>query len=170
LALREIITLPHTTLREKAHPVKTFDPEFQRIVNDMIETMRAAPGVGLAAPQVDVRQRVIVVEFGDEADETIPPKLYVVANPEIAETSGEKLLGVEGCLSIPNIVGEVERDEAVVVRGQNRRGKAVTLALSGWVARIFQHEIDHLEGVLFVDKASRIWKQETPPEGPMLGD
>jgi peptide deformylase len=122
--------------------------------------MRNEPGVGLAAPQVNVSNRLIVVEYGDEEDEDKPPKLYIVVNPEIVRQSGERELGVEGCLSIPGYAGEVERALAVTVRGQNRHGKPVKIKAHGWLARIFQHEIDHLDGVLFIDRAEKVWKIE----------
>lgn len=158
MALREIVTVPDAVLRRKAQKVRQFDADLQQLIDDMIETMRAAPGVGLAAPQVGVSQRVIVVEYGDDEDETQPPRLYVVVNPEIVETSPDTEMGVEGCLSIPGLVGEVERYRRIVVKGQNRRGQPIKLKLQGWVARIFQHEIDHLEGILFTDRAVRVWK------------
>src|SRR5512142_3456375 len=126
MTLRKIVTLPEPVLRRKARLVSTFDAPLQTLIDDMIETMRDAPGVGLAAPQVGVGQRLIVVEYaeppedGDEEKE-VKPKLYVVANPEIVKTSDEMVLGVEGCLSIPSLVGEVERFEKVQVKGLNRR-------------------------------------------------
>jgi peptide deformylase len=130
----------------------------------MVETMRVAPGVGLAAPQVKVPLRVIVVEFGDEDDEEAPAKLYAVVNPEIARTSSEMLTGTEGCLSIPGVVGDVERHKSVTVKGQDRTGRSIKIKASGWLARIFQHEIDHLNGVLFVDRAIRVWQSSDEPE------
>jgi peptide deformylase len=127
--------------------------------------MRAAPGVGLAAPQVSVSERVIVVEYPEnEEDEEAEPKLYVLVNPEIVKASNETVVNVEGCLSIPNIVGEVERAQAITVKGQNRHGKPVRLKLKDWTARIFQHEIDHVNGVLFTDRATQIWVPEEPVE------
>ncbi|MGH2607213.1 MAG: peptide deformylase, partial [Anaerolineales bacterium] len=150
---------------------------------DMIETMRAAPGVGLAAPQVGVSQRLIVVEYSEAPEEgeaagsapsagtrpvgtkpltPKPPQLYVVVNPEIVRRSSETVEGSEGCLSIPGFYGEVERAEWVTVRGLNRRGDPFKLKVHGWLARIFQHEIDHLDGVLFIDRASQVWRI---PEG-----
>lgn len=161
MSLREIVTIPDPVLRRKAHPVMKFDDELQVLIADMIETMRAAPGVGLAAPQVGVSQRVIVVEYTtDEEDETAPKKLYALVNPEIKVTDEETETGVEGCLSLPGLQGEVERSLAVTVKGQNRQGKPVRIKAQGWLARIFQHEIDHLEGVVFTDLASKIWKPE----------
>ncbi len=171
MALREIVTLPQPVLRRKARKVADFGPELQTIIEDMIETMRAAPGVGLAAPQVDVPLRLIVVEYGDEEEEeSAPKKLYVVANPEITRVSGEMVVGNEACLSIPGLVGEVERHAAVMVKGLNRQGKPVKIKASGWLARIFQHEIDHLDGILFVDRATRVWRAEERPEVAVPAD
>lgn len=160
MALREIVIHPAPVLRRKARKVTDFGPELQTLIDDMIETMRLAPGVGLAAPQVDVPLRVIVVEFGDEEDEDVPPKLYSVVNPELIKASKETEIGVEGCLSIPGFAGEVERSVDVIVKGQNRRGQPVRIKASGWLARIFQHEINHLDGVLFIDLAEKVWRLE----------
>ncbi len=160
MTVREIVTLPQAILRRKAHKVTDFGAALQTLAEDMIETMHQAPGVGLAAPQVGESLRLIVVEYGDEEDEKAEPKLYVVANPEIARTSTEKILGAEGCLSIPGMQGDVERFEAVTVKGLNRHGRPVTVKARGWLARIFQHEIDHLDGILFVDRAEKIWQSE----------
>jgi peptide deformylase len=160
MAIREIITLPHKTLRRKARKVTTFGADLQTLIDDLVETMRAAPGVGLAAPQVDVPMRVIVVEFNDSEDEEAPPKLYVVVNPKITRFSSDQEVGTEGCLSIPGIVGDVERPITVTVKGLNRRGQPQKIKASGWLARIFQHEVDHLDGVLFVDRADKVWQIE----------
>src|SRR5512138_2948187 len=113
MGLRTIVTLPDPVLRRKARPVSTFDGNLQTLIDDMVETMREAPGVGLAAPQVGISERLIVIEYAEPPDEEVEeeievkPKLYVVANPEIVKASDEKVLGVEGCLSIPGLVGEV---------------------------------------------------------------
>jgi len=155
MAVREIVVVPHPVLRRKATRVTDFGPALQRLIDDMIETMRDAPGVGLAAPQINVSQRVIVVEFEDE-EEGIPHQLYAVVNPEIVSFSRETEMGVEGCLSVPGVIGEVERALAITVKGFDRRGKPLRLALEGWLARIFQHEIDHLNGVLFTDRAVHV--------------
>ena len=182
MGLRTIVTLPDPVLRRKARPVTTFDQDLQTLVNDMIETMRQAPGVGLAAPQVGVSQRLIVVEYAEQPEEDegspsgagspgtpgedqpapkpVKPKLYVLANPEIVKSSTEVVAGVEGCLSIPGLVGEVERFSMIQVKGQNRRGQPMKVKAEGWLARIFQHEIDHVNGVVFPDRALRVWKPE----------
>jgi peptide deformylase len=160
MAIREIVSLPRPILRRKARKVTDFGPELQTLIDDMVETMRQAPGVGLAAPQVDVSLRLIVVEYGDDEDEEAPSKLYVMANPEVTRASKDTVIGTEGCLSVPGIQGDVERPEAVTVKGFNRRGQAMTIKAKGWLARIFQHEIDHVDGILFVDRAEKIWKAE----------
>lgn len=163
MALLEIITVPEPVLRRKARKVTDFGPALQDLITSMVETMREAPGVGLAAPQVGVSERVIVVEFGDEHNEQAPAKLFTLVNPEIRSYSNESETGVEGCLSIPGFLGEVERAQQVLVKGQNRHGQPVKFKASGWLARIFQHEIDHLEGILFTDRAQKVWKAEGEP-------
>ncbi len=170
MALREIVTLPAPVLRRKARKVSDFGPDLQKLIDDMVETMRAAPGVGLAAPQVDVPLRVVVVEYGDEEDEEKPPKLYAVVNPEIIKASEEKIMGTEGCLSIPGVAGDVERAESVLVKGLNRQGRPIKIKAKGWLARVFQHETDHLDGVLFVDKAEKVWKLEDSPDQVVPAD
>jgi peptide deformylase len=169
MSVRTIITLPETSLRRKAHKVTNFDRDFQTLVDNMIETMRDAPGVGLAAPQIAAPFRLVVVEFGDEDDDEKPKKLFVVANPELTGVSEEKVIAIEACLSVPGLVGEVERYEKVIVRGVNRFGKPVRIKAAGWLARIFQHEIDHVDGVLYVDRATRVW-QPTEEEARVVPD
>ena len=177
MALRKIIQPDNPVLRKKAVRVHSYDKKFQTLVDDMIETLMAAPGVGLAAPQVAVSQRLIIVrlpddddakaEFGDEAG-----KLYVVANPEIIKASKTMVEGVEGCLSIPGYVGLVDRHEKITVTGFDREGKPMRIKTEGWQARVFQHEIDHLDGRLYIDIATEVWKpsereneagDDTPP-------
>ncbi len=167
MALREIIKVPHPVLRKKARKVTEFGPEFQELVTDMIETMRDAPGVGLASPQVAVSERLIVVEYGDEEDEAVPPKLYVVANPEISILSDVTTTGIEGCLSVPDLIGEVERFDHIIVKGLNSKGKPIRIKAKGWLARIFQHEIDHLDGILYTDRAEKVWKPGPDDEIPL---
>ena len=160
MTIREITHFPEEVLRKKAETVETFDDDLQTLVDDMIETMRVAPGVGLAAPQIGVPKRVIVVEFGSEDDETLPKQLYVVVNPEIEKRSEETIEGIEGCLSVPGVVGEVERADIVTVSGRDAKGKKIRIRAQGWLARIFQHEIDHINGVLYTDRAENLWQPE----------
>jgi peptide deformylase len=171
MTVRTIVTLPDQVLRRKARPVTKFDGILQTLIDDMIDTMRDAPGVGLAAPQVGVSERVIVVEYAEpeeteegEEPQEVEPKLYVMVNPEIVKSSPETVVGVEGCLSIPTLVGEVERAYEVRIKGLNRRGQPMKLKVDGWLARIFQHEIDHINGVVFTDHATRVWQPEEPVE------
>jgi peptide deformylase len=152
MATREIITIGHPTLRQKARKVTKFGPELRQLIDDMIETMRKAPGVGLAAPQVSVAERVIVVELPADEEEGTPAELYAFVNPEIIKMSHDVEDGQEGCLSVPGYVGEVPRYTMVVVRGQDARGKPQRVRAKDYLARIFQHEIDHLDGVLFIDR------------------
>ncbi|NLG72332.1 MAG: peptide deformylase [Chloroflexi bacterium] len=161
MAIREIVTIPNSVLRRKARKVTEFGPELQTLLDDMVDTMRAAPGVGLAGPQVGVPLRVIVVEYGEREEDGVPPRLYKVVNPEIVRASAETEMGAEGCLSIPGYLGDVERSVAVTVKGFNSQGKPIRIKASGWLARIFQHEIDHLDGILFTDRAEKIWKIES---------
>lgn len=160
MAVLEIVTVPNKILKRNAKPVTGFGPDLQQLIDDMVDTMRDAPGVGLAGPQVGVLQQVIVVEFGDEEDEEAPTKLYTLVNPKIARASEETVMGIEGCLSIPELVGDVERSVSVTVKAQNRYGQPMKLKASGWLARIFQHEIDHLNGILFTDRTDAIYKLE----------
>lgn len=167
MAIRQIVFTPDPVLRRKARKVTNINKDLQTLVDDMVETLRAAPGVGLAAPQIGVSERLIVIEYGSDEDEEAPKKLFVVINPEITEASEEKVTGIEACLSIPQMAGEVERHQKIVVKGYNRHGKAIKIKTNGWLARIFQHEIDHLEGVLFTDRATRIWR---PKEDEVVED
>jgi len=128
--------------------VTKVDASIVRLLDDLAETMYAAPGVGLAAPQIGVSLRVCVVK-GDEN------QLYGLVNPVIVKAEGSQV-GYEGCLSIPGWVGEVERYEKVLVKGLNRRGKEVRIKASGFTARAFQHEIDHLDGILFTDRLTSL--------------
>jgi len=163
MTLREIVTNPAPVLRKKARKITDFGPELQTLIDDMLETMREAPGVGLAAPQVGIPLQLIVIEYSEKAEEPEsdePPKLYTIVNPEIIRVSSEQELATEGCLSIPGFLGDVERPLAITLKGVNRRGKPVRIKADGWLARIFQHEVDHLNGVLFIDRAEKVWKVE----------
>ena len=168
MTLRKIVTLPDPVLRRKARAITKFDKELSTLIDDMVETMREAPGVGLAAPQIGLSDRLIVIEYyergEDEENEDAPKKVWAVVNPEIVKKSEETVMGVEGCLSIPGLLGEVERNTEVHVRGLNRHGKPMKIKAKGWLARIFQHEIDHLNGVVFPDLATRVWQPQQEVE------
>ncbi len=170
MALLEIIQPDNDILRKRAHKFTSFDKKFQKLVDDMIETMLDAPGVGLAAPQVAISQRLIVVRLPDDSEEDREEygdqagKVYVVANPKIIKSSKEMVTGVEGCLSLPGLLGEVNRHESVVVTGQDRHGKDFRIKARGWLARVFQHEIDHLDGQLFIDIAESVWQPKDEDE------
>src|SRR5437763_7029307 len=147
MALRKIITSENPILRQKAKKVHRFDPSLQKLVDDMFETMHDANGVGLAAPQIAKSIRVFVAEYED--------RKVALFNPEIVKAEGEAL-GTEGCLSIPGYAGDnIRRAERVVVKGQDVRGKAIKVNAEGWFARVLQHEIDHLDGILFLDRLDR---------------
>ncbi|MCS7039331.1 MAG: peptide deformylase [Anaerolineae bacterium] len=160
MTVLDIIKLGDPRLRKKSVPVRRFDERLSRLAHDMVETMRQSQGVGLAAPQVGVNERLIVVEMRKEDFEDDPQagKLYVVVNPEIVRVRGDKIAGDEGCLSIPGYVGEVERPQHVTVRGYDLRGRPVQIKAYNFLARVFLHEIDHLDGVLFLDRISDISK------------
>ncbi|MBV8196913.1 MAG: peptide deformylase [Candidatus Eremiobacteraeota bacterium] len=151
--VRPIVRDGHPTLRKIARrvdPKEISDPLFQQLIDDMFDTMYAAPGVGLAAPQVNVSKRLFVMDVNDE---DYPPA--VVINPKLEET-GEEIELREGCLSVPGMVGEIVRYQRAVVSGLDRRGKKIRLAGEGLFAQCVQHEIDHLDGRLYVDRAKNV--------------
>ncbi len=144
MAIRTILTLEKPVLRAKAKRITRFDAHLQRLVDDMWETLREAPGVGLAAPQIGESRRVLVAEYEDQH--------VAIVNPEITKRSDEIELGTEGCLSIPGYVGDdVPRAAFISVKGRDPHGKEIRIKAEGWFARILQHEIDHLDGVLYID-------------------
>ena len=147
---REILVFPHPFLARKAVPVAAVDDRIRALVRDMFETMYAAEGVGLAATQVGVGKRVIVLDVSP-VDESIAP--LSVINPEIVSRSGS-VTGVEGCLSVPGVQGEVCRAETVEVRGMDAQGNPLRIQAAGILSRALQHEIDHLDGILFIERAS----------------
>lgn len=149
MAERPLRFMGDPVLREKAVPVREVTEEIRRLIEDMFDTMYAEEGVGLAAPQVGVSQRVIVV---DPREPDVPP--FALVNPEIVAFSEELERGEEGCLSIPGLREVVERSAAVRIEGLDRAGQRVTLEAEGLLARILQHEVDHLDGILFVDRVS----------------
>ncbi|HLU25385.1 MAG TPA: peptide deformylase [Longimicrobiales bacterium] len=154
MAVREIRILGDPVLRRRAEPVTVIDDEIRRLVEDMVETMYDADGVGLAAPQVGVSRRVIVVDTREPG----VPKLALI-NPEIVERSDELDRGEEGCLSIPGLKEIVERPDRVVVEAQDTSGQPVRIEAEGLLARVLQHEVDHLDGILFIDRVSPLKRQ-----------
>jgi peptide deformylase len=177
MAVLEVVTPPHPVLRQRARPVTDFGPELQELIDDMVETMHASDGVGLAANQVAVPAQVIVVQLPlpdhvdeDEEEEPPPPhsgELFTLINPRIGWRSRQTVEGVEGCLSLPGIVGEVERAREVRVEALDRHGKNFSMRFQGWLARVFQHEVDHLDGVLFTDHIEdpeKIWSVDEGEE------
>ncbi len=150
MALLNVLEYPDPRLRTRAKPVRVVDDAIRTLIDDMLETMYAAPGIGLAASQVNVHQRVIVVDVSDTRD---APHVFI--NPRL-ELSGDVLETREGCLSVPGIYEPVSRREQVRVGALDRNGKALTLEASGILAVCIQHECDHLEGRLFVDYLSNL--------------
>lgn len=153
MAIRVIVKHPDPILREKTVPVKNVNQHIIKLLDDMAETMYAAEGVGLAAPQVGVSKRVAVIDVGDENG------LIELINPEIISKNGEQI-GPEGCLSFPGLVAEVRRAKKCKVRALNRYGEEFELEGEDLLARALQHEIDHLNGVLFIDLAERFYEKE----------
>ena len=143
MAILTILTQGNPVLKKKSKAVGKILPELKKLIDNMEDTMRAAPGVGLAAPQVGVLQRVIVVDIGEG--------LISLINPKIVKKSG-KCMFYEGCLSVPGVEGQVERSESICVKGLDRNGNPVVIEAEGYLAIVLQHEIDHLDGVLFVDR------------------
>jgi peptide deformylase len=167
MPVRPIIGPDNPVLRRKARPVDDpTAPAIQQLIDDMFTTLRNAQGVGLAGPQIAVSQRIAIIEYADwpedlPEDAAPPePKRYIIINPEIVRRSEEMVDGPEGCLSLPGYNGNVMRHESIVVKALNRRGTPIKIKAQGWLARIFQHEIDHLDGVLFIDRATQVWKTQ----------
>jgi len=155
MGIRSIVKHPDSVLREKCVPVKNFNANLHKLLDDMAETMYQANGVGLAAPQVGILKRVIVMDCEDELIELI--------NPEIVEREGEQY-GPEGCLSIPGMMGDVRRAAKVKARGFDRHGNPIEIVGEELLARCIQHEIDHLNGVLFIDLAEKMYEKD--PDEP----
>jgi peptide deformylase len=153
MALREIIVLPDKRLRQVSDPVKAVDAEVRTLVDDMFETMYKAPGVGLAAIQVGVPKRVVTVDTAKK-DEPENPQVFI--NPEIVWSSDDKSTYEEGCLSIPEYYEEVERPTQVKVRYMDFDGKTQEVEANGLLATVLQHEIDHINGILFIDHISKL--------------
>ncbi|NLM10690.1 MAG: peptide deformylase [Clostridiaceae bacterium] len=147
MAIREIRKKGDEVLRKKSKPVKEINDRTNQLIDDMLETMYNAEGVGLAAPQVGILRRICVIDVGEGP--------IVLINPEKIEESAEQIQAAEGCLSIPGIYGEVKRPERVVVKALDREGKSFTVEGTGMLARALCHEMDHLDGILFEDKVIR---------------
>jgi peptide deformylase len=154
MARLPILTAPDRRLKQKAAPVPKVTEKIQKLMDDMVETMYAAPGIGLAAPQVNVLLRIIVVdvETYDDGDEH---NLFTLANPEIIERNGE-IAWPEGCLSVPDFTEDIMRSERITVRALNRENKIIEIEADGLLSVCLQHEIDHLDGLLFIDHISRL--------------
>ena len=150
MALREVITFPDPVLREKSESVEKVSLDIKNLIGDMTETMYASRGIGLAAIQIGVPKRVIVVDVGEG--------LVALVNPALCKQEGETRME-EGCLCLPEVMVEVTRSERIAVEGLDEKGEKVTLDAEGLFARALQHEIDHLDGILIVDKVSRIKRE-----------
>ena len=153
MAIRPILVLPDARLRAVADPVDKIDDEVKKLAKDMLDTMYAAPGIGLAAPQVGALKRVVVMDL---AKDGTPPDPIVMINPEILKFSDETVVTEEGCLSIPDLYYEVERPASVTVKYTNLAGETVTRDAEDRLAICVQHELDHLDGVLYIDYLSRL--------------
>ena len=168
MALRKILLYPDSFLRKKCSPVEEIDGDLLELLDDMADTMYAAPGVGLAAPQVGVDKRVIVAdvlprgggedEEEEEQEEYDRSGLIELINPEIVFSEGQ-VVGEEGCLSIPGFLSDVKRKAVVTVEGYDREGQPVAYEAEELLSRVFQHEIDHLDGVLFIDRLGRLKRE-----------
>ncbi|MFC5401853.1 peptide deformylase [Cohnella soli] len=151
MTIRLIVKHPDPVLRERAQEVTKFNANLHKLLDDMADTMYDADGVGLAAPQVGILKRVIVVDVGDEHE------LIELVNPVIVVAEGEQL-GPEGCLSIPGLQGDVRRHNRIVIRGQDRNGNPIEYEATEFLSRAFQHEVDHLNGVLYIDSAESVYE------------
>ena len=161
MAIRPILEVPDPRLKTVSTPVETFDDDLRTLVADMFETMYDAPGIGLAAIQVGVPKRVLVIDLQEQEDEEGKPikAPRVFINPEILDPSEEQSLYNEGCLSVPDQYAEVERPASIRARWQDLDGKVHEEAMDGLMATCLQHEMDHLEGILFIDHLSRLKRQ-----------
>ncbi|KRB58985.1 peptide deformylase [Rhizobium sp. Root708] len=156
MTIKPLIILPDPLLRQVSKPIERVDSDLQRLVDDMLETMYDAPGIGLAAIQVGVPRRMLVIDVSREGEEKQP---LVFINPEVVKSSDERSLYEEGCLSIPDYYAEVERPATIGVKYLDRDGKEQLIDADGLLATCLQHEIDHLNGVLFIDHISRLKRE-----------
>ena len=151
MTVRPIVLANDPILRQKSKKVKDFGEALQVLIDDMVETMQSANGAGLAAPQVGVLERVIVIQLPEDEENPQSGKLFALCNPQIVRADGEEE-GDEGCLCLPGYVGGVKRATSVTVKAQDRRGRKVRIKAEGFLARVFQHEVDHLDGILYIDR------------------
>lgn len=151
MAIMRILTEGAPVLRRKCKPVEKIDERIRQLLDDMLATMYAAPGVGLAAPQVGISKRLVVIDVGDEG-----PGPIKLVNPKWKPLNDEEELGAEGCLSCPGIQGDVWRSTAVSVKALNEFGEHIEFEAKGFFARCVQHELDHLDGILYIDKAEEV--------------
>jgi peptide deformylase len=156
MTIKPLIILPDPLLRQVSAPIERVDSELEQFIDDMLETMYDAPGIGLAAIQVGVPRRLLVIDLAKEGEEPTP---LVFINPEILKSSDERSVYEEGCLSIPDYYAEVERPAAITVKSIGRDGKEQLTEADGLLATCLQHEIDHLNGVLFIDHISRLKRE-----------
>lgn len=168
MTILEIVTIGSPgdeVLHRQADRVRDFGPVLHQLLDNMLETMRDAPGVGLAAPQIGISKRITVIEYPEDeelAAETL--RVYELINPEIIRTKGAEV-AEEGCLSLPGLAADVERATYVLVRAQDRHGKEFRIKAYDWLARIFQHEIDHLYGVMMTDRAEQVYRLRKTEDG-----
>jgi peptide deformylase len=155
MTVRDILQIGTPILRKRSYKITHFDEALSSLADEMVETMHAKHGVGLAAPQIGVSRRLIVVQMPDDEDYPHPGELFVMCNPEIVKASHDVEADQEGCLSVVGYVGHVERAIWVIVRGQDQHGRKTQVKAHDFLARAFQHELDHLNGVLYVDIAEK---------------
>jgi peptide deformylase len=161
MAIRTIIYANDSRLRGKAKRVRQFGPALRTLADDMLETMRTAHGLGLAAPQIGLLQRLFVTELPKDENDPQGGKPFVLVNPEVVKISPNEVEGEEGCLSVPTWYGLVWRPEWAVVKAQDVNGKSIRIKAEGLLARVFLHEMDHLNGTLFVDRVEspdKLWQ------------
>ena len=170
MATRPVLTAENPILREKSKRITLFGDGFRHLVQDMFDTMHDAQGLGLAAPQIGVLQRVFIIELppelDDEGNQIAPSISYVLVNPEIVKTRGEEEME-EGCLSVPGYRGLVKRATRVTIKGQDQRGKKIRYRGEDLLAQAFQHELDHLNGILYLDRLEspdKLWPIEVGQE------
>jgi peptide deformylase len=159
MSILEIVEFPANVLKEDAKPIEGLNSEIEKLARDMVHTMYHAPGSGLAANQVGVTKQLFVADISSEDDEDKEASAIIIVNPKIVEMSEETITMAEGCLSVPDFSADVERAAWVKVIGKNMAGEDIEVTADGWLARVFQHEIDHLNGTLYLDHIGRMKRQ-----------